>query len=139
MRKAANILYLIGAIMSFAGTAIFLVAGIIFIVYCSPGLTQSIIDGLNNGTITSDFVGTTEEVAAQIQNLFLVLGFLFLSCSLFGIVGGIFALLAYKKPTRKLAILNIVFGVLSGSSSSGINPSVVAGILTLIADSREKK
>ena len=53
MKKASNILFLVGGILSFVWMAFEIIGGIIFAIFAGPDAKQMIIDGLNNGTITS--------------------------------------------------------------------------------------
>ena len=69
MRKASNIVLLVGAIVSYLLTALFIILSAIFFILGSPNNEQFIIDGLNNGTIQTSFNGTVEEKAAFIQLL----------------------------------------------------------------------
>ena len=127
MKKAANILYLVGAIFAFISTATLLITGVILLVWSGPNFTAQIIDGINNGTIHTSFVGTVEQIAAQIQALFVLLGTPFLVIGVFSIVSGFLALRGRNTNGKGIFIANIVFAVLSGNDAI-----LVASIFALI-------
>ena len=126
MKKASNILFLVGGILSFVWMAFEIIGGIIFAIFAGPDAKQVIIDGLNDGTITSSFEGTPEEVATLIQGMFIMFAVMMFIFAVFALVNGILALKAKKDPAKTNCIINIVFGFLSG-----VLVNTVGGILGL--------
>ena len=115
MKKASNVLLLIGAILSFVGILFYIIFGSVMFGLASPANTQLIIDGINNGTIVVNGVsGTPEQIAAYLQQVASGLGVFFLITGLFSIVPGILALIARKKETTGLYVATLVLSVLAG-------------------------
>ena len=128
MKKIGNILLIIAGVLTIIGSVGCLIGAIVLGVFSSPQFTQMIIDGLANGTIKSSIPGTPEQVAAQVQLVFLILAIVWAVEVLFAIGCAVVAFLANKKQTSGLYIANIVLGVLNGSIFS-----VVGGIFGLVA------
>lgn len=134
LRKISKILYLVGGIVSFVVAGLLLFSGITTIVLGSvPMFRDYLADGIANGTITSTIQGTPTEIATYIQISVLATGIICLIIVLLSVANGILSLMARKTPTKYLAILNIVFGVLS---DIGIN--IAASVLALIANKKEE-
>ena len=75
MKKISNIVLLVGAILGFTSIFVLLVIGIIFAIIGSPLCTDTIIEGVKNGSVHSDAVkGTPEEIAAFVQMIFTIIG-----------------------------------------------------------------
>ena len=130
MRKIGNVVLLIAGILAIFAAVASLAGAIAFIVFSSPQYTSMILEGLQNGTIHSTLPGTPEQVAAQIQAMFLIFGIV-LAVEVAIISGSAaVAFLAKSKQTSGLYIANIVLGVLSGSVLL-----IVGGILGLVGRS----
>ena len=129
MKKASDILLLIGSILSFSLIAVYLISSIVFFVLGSPAAKQFILDGINNGSIGSSIpADSPEQLVTILQAMFIASGVVMFIPMAFAIVSGIVALKARRNATRGLYIANIVFGIISGSE---IN--LVGAILGLIA------
>lgn len=61
MRTASKILLLVGGIVSFVTAFTLFIVSIVFLVCSAPEAKESIVEGINNGTITSSFPGTPVE------------------------------------------------------------------------------
>lgn len=113
MRSASRILIIIGAVLAFLSLLGLLIAGIVFLVLANPEARQTILDGLSSGAITSSFTGSTEEQAQQIQELFKILGIVFIALSAVYLVSPIVSLIASGKNSKGLYILGLVLSVLA--------------------------
>ena len=134
MKEASKILLLIGFIFGILGSVGFLIAMIVFFVLASPAMREIIIEGINNGTVKSDFPGSPEEIATFVQQVFngAAIGFLF--AVLFSIAMCVIAMIARSKETSALYITSIVFSVL------GANVLILLGsIFGLVELSQPKK
>ena len=133
MKKAANILLLIGGILAIFCAVAFLIMGVVFIIASGPALTEPLIEGIESGAITTNFQGaTTEEIVKIVQSFFLLLGIMFICFVPFTIADCVICFVGKSKQTKGMYILNIVFGVLG---STIIN--TVGGVLGLIATIKE--
>lgn len=128
MRKASEILLLISGILSIIAAFGYLVSMIVFFVLGSPSFTNIVIQGLEDGTIQTTIQGTPAEVAAFMQLTFMTLAIVFIFLLLFAVGSAIVAFLGKKKGGTALYILNIVFGLLSGTILN-----IVGGIIGLVA------
>lgn len=129
MKKASQILLLIGMILSFVLAAIYLFAGIAFIIVGLPFMQPYYVEALEAGKIDTSFVGTPEECALYIRIVFLVIGGIFIPWTAMAIANGVIAALGRKKQTKVFYILNIVFGLLSGAEVNAVGG--VFGLFTL--------
>ena len=134
MKKASRILYIVSTAVGFSLMGTFLLVAIIFGFYCTPFAREIIIEGINNGSITSDFQGTPEEVATYIQTMFLYMAAAFggagIACGITGIIGAI----GIKAKSKAFAIISIIAGGLCDSATL-----LIAGIFALITLSQEEK
>ena len=133
MRKASQILFLVGGIMSLACALGYLISAIVFIVLGSPALTQPLLDLYNEGKITTDISGTPEEIIHILQIIFMVFGICMIFPVVFSIVSAVVAFKARKVQSRGLFIVNIVFAIMGG-----VIVNAVGGVLALI-DSGKKR
>ncbi len=135
MKRAANILFLIGAILSIVAAASYFICSIVFIVLgTSPALREAIIESINSGQATTTFP-SAEEAATFMQATFVATGIVMFIPALCAIPSAIFAFKARNSDKKVFFILNIVFGVLS---SATVN--VVGAIFALIkGDTIENK
>ena len=115
MRKASDILLIIGAVFCILGAIGCLIGAISCFVLSSPAYTQIIIDGINSGTVHSDIQGAPEEIAAIIQTGIRIGGVACIFALLIEIAAVILAFLAKAKATTGLYIASLVLGVLAGS------------------------
>ena len=135
MKRAANILFLIGAILSIVAAASYFICSIVFIVLgTSPALREAIIESINSGQATTT-LPSAEEAATFMQATFVATGIVMFIPALCAIPSAIFAFKARNSDKKAFFILNIVFGVLS---SAAVN--VVGAIFALIkGDTIENK
>ena len=133
MRKASNIVLLVGAIVSYLLTALFIILSAIFFILGSPNNEQFIIDGLNNGTIQTSFNGTVEEKAAFIQLLSTSFGIAFVIVAILALLSGFMSLSARKKPTPTRLVLAIIFGAISG-----VTVPIIGAVFGFIANSKNE-
>ena len=130
MRKATKILYLVGAIIAIVLAAVNLFSGVTSVVLGSVGLS--------NRWLVSKLMGKPE---AELTNIMIIS-----YCSrmiakgswqLFEIplciLSSVFAFKAREDGSKNNAVLNIVFGVLSGSMANA-----VGGIFNLITNNIER-
>ena len=133
MKKSSNILLTIGTVLSFVSGAVLLVLGILFVVLGSS--REAIIQGLENGTITTTMEGMTNaEIAANIQVLCLTIGITFLVVMLLNVANGVIAIISKKKGTKGLYILNTIFGAISSMAVT-----IVGGILGLVNNHKQNR
>lgn len=114
MRKASDILLIIGAIFSILGAIGCLIATIVLFVMASPEYTQYIIDAIKAGTVKTDIPGTPEEIAAIIQAGIRIGAIACIFALLFEIAAAVLAFVAKAKGTTGLYIASLVLGVLAG-------------------------
>lgn len=133
MKKSSNILLTIGTVLSFISGAVLLVLGVLFVVLGSS--REAIIQGLENGTITTTMEGMTNaEIAANIQVLCLTMGITFLVVMLLNVANGVIAIISKKKGTKGLYILNTIFGAISSMAVT-----IVGGILGLVNNHKQNR
>lgn len=132
MKKAMRILFLVSAIASLATMVTIFIISIYFLVFSSPGLTETIIKGLEDGSITSTFPGDNTEKAAAIQSMFLGLAIASLIHAGLCLINFLLSFIARVKDNKPLYIANIVIGFLSL-----IIINMVAGIFGLVIQKNE--
>lgn len=128
MKTATKVLSIIGAVCAFLGAVGFVICSILFLTFAGPYWTPYIVNMLKEGDIYSSLPGTPEEQAAAIQIIFLVTGISFIPGALVSVAGGILALVNANRLNFIIAVLTIVFGVLTGNMFL-----LVAGVLAIIA------
>lgn len=107
MRKTANTLILVGAILSIVMAVSFLISAIVFFVISSDAVIEEMLK-------TATYDVTEEEARMILKTTFITLGVVFAFVSTFDIVNAIIAFISRKKESKAAYILNIVFGLLSG-------------------------
>lgn len=131
MRKASDIILLVGAIISIVCVLVFLIIGIIMTL-AGQLSTEEIIKAMNEGKYTTDVPGTPEEKAAAIKAILTGTGIFFLVVAVLGVVNAVLGFVARVKKSTPLYVANIVFGVLSLTEVT-----LVGGIFGLIANGQE--
>ena len=127
LKKAANILFLIGAIVAIVVGVCYLLTSVTFLVLgTSQAFRQAVIDGINSGSIKTD-LPSPEEAANILQAAFLALGIIFLIPAACSIPSCIFSFKARNTDKKAFFVLNIVFGILG---STIVN--VVGGVFGLV-------
>lgn len=132
MKKASNILFLVGTILSSCALFACVIGAILFANFSDRQYTSFIVQGIEDGVIEVDVNGSAESQARYIQSLFSVLAFL---CSFEAVIlipNIVLSALGRKKDNKVVYILNMVFGILSG-----VVVNAVGGIFGIIAQSNE--
>lgn len=135
LKIASRISYLVAGILSIVLAATFVALGIMFLVFALPGFKDTIVQGIEEGWIHIGGMGTgdMETDIAIVQGIFLGTAISMFIVTAFTVVNIIVSFKARKNPTKKLHIVNIVFGVLSG-----VIVNMVAGVFGLIIGSKEE-
>lgn len=113
MRRASNILYTISIIVLFISMFFIAISGIVFLVLSSDKFTQDITEGIMNGKINTSYSGTPAEQAKQIQDMFKILGIVFMVFASLYLLTAIFSIIAKGSKSLGAHIITIVFGFLS--------------------------
>ena len=132
MKKASNILYLIGGIVGIVAAVVLFIAAIVYFILSSPAFGNFVLESLQNGSIKTDIEASPEVIVSILQMTFLTVAIVFTIVAVFAIIASVFSFKARKTPTKKLHILNIVFAALGGTYLS-----LVAAIFGLITGSNE--
>lgn len=131
MRKTANTLILVGAILSIVLAVSFLITAIVFFAISSDAVIDEMLK-------TATYEGTEEEAKIVLKTTFITLGVVFSFISTFGVINAIVAFVGRKKESRAAYILNIVFGLLSGVEINAAG-GVVGTIYATKRDIKEKE
>ena len=135
MKKASEILLLIGFILAIVGAVGLFITAIVFFVLGSPAMREMIIEGINNGTIViNGFTGTAEEAATIYQAAMLGTGFGMLVGAAVEVGGAVVCFLARQKQRQGLYIATIVLGALGAGACL-----IVGGIFGLVACATKKE
>ena len=130
MRRASNILLLVGGIYSIVCAVTFFVMAIVFL----TGGSLPIIGRYLEEALHQAGVDDPERVRLIIQLSSIFTGVTFIFCAILCIPSCIVSFVARKNPTKGLLIANIVIGYLCGTTYN-----VVGGILGLIYNWRLAK
>lgn len=133
MKKASEILLLIGFIFAIISAVGLLIAAIVFFVLGSPAFKEMVIEGINNGSIVvNGYSGSAEEAANIYQAAMIGAGVGMLIAMALEVAGTIVCFMARTRQTQGLYIATIVLGAL------GCGPClVVGGIFGLVALSQK--
>ncbi|MCR5078556.1 MAG: hypothetical protein K6B65_01350 [Bacilli bacterium] len=134
MKRASQILLLIGEIVEIVGAAVLLLLGIGFLVFALPSMTDVLIEGLENGSIQTSFVGTNEEAARMIQATFSGVSVLMFVLAAFSAVGAIITIFARRNPTLSLLVATIILGIISGTEVAA-----VGAIFGIVSTTKEEQ
>ena len=136
MRKASDILLIIGAVLGFIGAIFSAIGAIPMFMFTTPESKELIIKGINDGSINvSGIQGSAEEIAAWIQTVFMVLAIIMLVCAIPMIIGGVLALRARKTQSNGLYIAAMVVGIIFG----GNIVTLIGSIFGLVENSNGNK
>lgn len=130
MKKASNIMYLVNMILCFILAGVLFLYGIgAIVVGCIPGIQDAIKEGLQE----------VPEEYRQMVYFFTVgsivgSGVLLLLVAGLALVSAFLSLKARTNGSKKLYILNIIFGALGGGEIA-----IAASILALIAEGKAEK
>ncbi|MBE6136656.1 MAG: hypothetical protein E7181_05295 [Erysipelotrichaceae bacterium] len=128
MRKASDILLLIGSILGVIGAIFGLIA--VISLFVAAGNRDAIIEGLKNGTIHTSFVGNVEQQADAIIRMLNGAAIALLVAEILDVIGLVIIMIARKKGTTMWYIVTLVLSVLVFS----ILP-LIGSILGLVANS----
>ena len=135
MKKASEILLLIGFILAIISAVGLFIAAIIFFVLGSPAMKEMIIEGINNGSIVvNGFKGTAEEAATIYQAAMLGSGIAMLFAMAVEIAGAIVCFLARQRKVQGLYIATIVLGALGAGACL-----IVGSIFGLVALGQQRE
>ena len=123
MRRASNILLLVGGIYAIVCAVTFFVMGIVFL----TGGSLPIIGHYLEEAFRQADIDDPEKVRLLIQITSISCGVTFIFCAVLCIPSCIVSFVARKNPTKGLLIANIVIGYLCGTTYN-----VVGGILGLV-------
>lgn len=126
MRRTSNILFLVSKILSIVFICIFLLLGIMFVVFAA---NEELINEVARNTTTTTNIDPKDVVRA----VFITYAVVMLVVGALAIPNLILCSKARNNPTKGLLIANIVFGLLSG-----VEVNIVAAILGLIANARNQ-
>lgn len=112
MKKAGNVLIIIGIILTSLSMIALVVAGIIFMVVSNPENKEEIMKSIADGTINTTYEGTLSEQADMVLILFKTLGIVFVIASVYLLIDIIVSGVAVKRKTKGLYIAVIILNVL---------------------------
>ena len=112
MKSASKILIIVGSILSFLGFIGLIVTAIIFFNMAAPSNKDAIIASLKDGSMTTSYTGTYEEMATAIQALFGGLAFAFIIIGAFYLITPIVSLIASSSNSKGLHIVGLVLSIL---------------------------
>lgn len=134
MKRARDILLLIGMVLSIVTGASLLLCGIACIVCgANPALRDVLIEAFNNIPDGSRGSITGEQFAAIIQGCMIGSGVAYLVATGFFAANAVFSAKARLNGTKGLYILCIVFGALASTVT------LVGGIFGLIVEGKEER
>ena len=134
MRKASNILYMIGIVMALLNLTALVVMSFATFSIASPGYTSTLISQLESGAVTTDFPGTYAEQAAQLQKMFLVFAIILTVFTVIGAAKFVLSITAKRSQDKRFNIVSLVLGALSLDVLI-----VLASILALVALKEERE
>ena len=130
MKKASNIVLLVGSILGFVAAGGLFIAAVVFIILSTPAFTDFIREGIQNGSITTD-ASDIEIAIGIVVATFITCAVFFIIVGVLSIVSSIIALKARKEGRKGLYIACLVLGILS-------NEVVLVGsIFGLISNKKE--
>lgn len=134
MKKAANVLYIVGFVVCIVASVCLLVPSPFLIVLgISSKINEMIVDGIKQYADNPEIVEHAEFIADMMQVCFVLTSILFIMFGLACVVNAIVCSRARKEQTRGLYIASIVLGAFSTSVT------ILAGIFSLIEDHKTKQ
>lgn len=134
MQKASKTLLLVATIVStVVGALIIALVPFLIVLGVSPTIANMLREAINSGEIKNDSSIPVDTVILILQTIFIVTGVMLAVVGGCCVVNAVIASKTRRAPTRNLYIACIVTGALS------TNFSLVAGILGLIALSRQQR
>lgn len=132
MKKAATALYIVSFVLCIVSAVSLLVPSPVFIVLgVSPKINGMVAEWLDEFAGDSLSLEQAKTLATLFQASFLITGILFVLIGLACVINAIVINRARKEETRELYIATIVLGAFT------VNVSILAGIFSLIADSKK--
>lgn len=113
MKSASRVLIIVGSVLCFIGVLALLITGFVLLGMSAEGNRAAIVDALKDGSMTSSYTGSPEEVAEKIQILFKALGIVFIIISVFYIVTPVISLIATGKDSKTLYIVGLIFSIVT--------------------------
>ena len=134
MKKAANVLYIVGFWLCLA-CAIFLLAPspVLFVLGVSSKINGMVVEAIQQYAQDQSVISNAQLFADLMQAGFIVLSVLFILIGLACVVNAIVVSRARKEQTRGLYIASIILGAFSTSVT------ILAGIFSLIEDHKTKQ
>ena len=130
MRKASKIIFLVSSIMSFIYAGVYFLCGTVYVLMATDFFTDLLRQAFNEGYFHSSYESADAFIFFyRAMAIYMVIFFFVLAT--FSLLNGIFALKARTEKTKKIFILNIVFGVLSN-----VQINIAGAVLGLIANKR---
>jgi len=131
MKKASNILLIVGAITSIVAAISVLITSIVFLSLTTDVARDGIREMYENGQITSSqHFATSEEAVNFFVGMFGGIGIFLLFYSIVIIANVVISFVAKAKSSKPVYIVSIVFGVIASNVFS-----LVCSILGLVAAS----
>ena len=127
MKKASEVLFLVGKIVSFVVAGILILTAVAHLVV---GIAYA--DEIVNSTANAG--ANLDEAILIVRVTFVTLGTIFIIWGILAIINGFISGLALKEPSQKNLVINIVFGILSC-----VEINLVGAIFGLIANGKEKE
>jgi len=127
MKKAANILLRISGILSIISAIGLTITSIAFLVLSSPAVKDFVMDVVQQSGAAAEYGGDIELAVTTVQGIFVVYGIVFLILGICGIPSAIFSFKGINSSNKTIFILNIIFGLFSGTTFG-----IVGGIFGLI-------
>lgn len=112
MGKASKIMLIIAIILGILSALDLIICGAVFTYFSGSQIKETIMTGLQDGTINSSFSGSIEEVADQIQMMFKIFGIVCFVYAVASFVNVVLAIVGLATKNKIVFILNIVTGVL---------------------------
>ena len=112
MKKASDIVLLVGAIMGFVTAGALFIASIVMIFLSTPLFTDFVRESIQNGTATTDFPSEDAAVMFMIA-LFISLAVSFVIIGVLSIIASAQALKARRENRKGLYIACLVLGILA--------------------------
>lgn len=112
MKKASNIVLLVGAITGFVAAGALFIASIVMIILSTPLFTNFVRESIENGTASTDFPSADAAVMFMTA-LFISLAVTFIIVGVLGIIASSFALKARRECRKGLYIACMVLGILA--------------------------
>ena len=133
MRKASEVLTLIGFIFAILGAVGCLIGMIVCFVMASPEVKEHTIQMINEGTITvNGYNGSAEEIATALQVAYTGAAIACLIETLVCVAAAILVMLARTKKLLGLYVASIVLGALGGGICI-----ILGSIFGIVANNQE--